>query len=252
MAWVVLNRPEVRNAISFEMQAMIPGIMGELAKDGDVRVIVLTGAGDRAFSAGADVSEFKQKRSTAEQAAEHGRLVHAALQSIAECSKPVIAMINGFAVGNGYMLAMFCDLRIAADTAKVGITSSRLGLGGAGAEPSPVTELLVEMAGPAFAKEVLLTGRLFTAERAARMGLVNEAVPAAELEAHTRAVAQEIAANAPLSVMGAKASIDAAVQARAGRSRKRRRGAEAPEVTRDAQEGVEAFLAKRRPRFRGE
>lgn len=138
IAWVVLNRPDVLNALSFEMQEALPTLMEGLSRDKEVRVLVLTGAGDQAFCAGADVSEFKEKRATPERALRHLQLVQAAFTAVFDCPKVVIAMINGYAVGNGYMLAMFCDLRTAADTARIGITSSRLGSGGGSSGESRV------------------------------------------------------------------------------------------------------------------
>ncbi len=259
IGWVTFNRPEVRNALSFEMQRLIPEIMRDMGEDGDIRVVVLTGAGDRAFCAGADISEFKEKRRTPEEAQAHARLAEAAMQSIFECPKVVIAMINGFAVGNGYLLAMHCDLRVAADTARVGITSSKLGMsgGGAGQRPeglSPTMGLLVELAGLGYAKEVMITGRLFPAERALRMGLVNEVVPAAGLERYTRELAKEIAGNAPAGVMSAKRNLNAAAVARGrsgGAQLQTPAGSSSQEMGKDYFEGVSAFLEKRKPRFTG-
>ena len=237
IAWVVLNRPDVLNALSFEMQEALPTLMEGLSRDKEVRVLVLTGAGDQAFCAGADVSEFKEKRATPERALRHLQLVQAAFTAVFDCPKVVIAMINGYAVGNGYMLAMFCDLRTAADTARIGITSSRLGSGGGSGSSgesrvrgalAPVLDsgrnqdgldpsaMLVELAGPANAKHVLLSGRLFPAAKALSMGLVDEIVPAARLESCTRELAEEIAANEPQAVMRSKASINTLLKSRIG------------------------------------
>src|SRR3990172_4993016 len=249
MAILTINRHAQRNSLSFEMWEASPGYIKELNADPSVRVIVLTGAGDKAFASGADISEFTSKRTGRDAAALYHRAVEERMASLEAASKPVIAMVNGFALGGGCELAIACDLRIAAESSSFGIPSAKLGVVISFSD----TKRLVNLVGPAVAKEMLMTGRRLSAHEALGVGLVNRVVPDPLLRQTTIEVAATIAANAPFSVASAKAMVEqcrhdpdlSAVNAT---------DAERPlhwYETEDFREGVHAFLEKRPPKFTG-
>lgn len=248
IGWMVFNNPERRNAVSSEMWAAIPAIMDRFEADPAVRVVVLTGAGDKAFVAGADISQFEQQRATPEQVAAYDAVSDIAGQRIATSPKPTIAMIRGFCIGGGVGIAIGCDLRIAGEGAKFGIPATRLGLGYG---PSGVKKLM-DLVGPSHVKEIFFTARHFTAAEALGMGLVNRVVPDAELEAYVRSYCATIADNAPLTMQAvkrtvaelSKASPDADLAACD-------RMVQACFDSEDYVEGRRAFMEKRRPVFKG-
>jgi enoyl-CoA hydratase/carnithine racemase len=247
VAIVVLNRPRVHNAISFEMQARIAETFRELGADASVRVIVLRGAGERAFSAGADIKEFATRRTTDEEAQAHYKLSQAALDAIAGVPQPTIAMINGVAVGNGCLLALSCDVRLAGASARLGITSAKRAMGGRGSGgPSPTMRRLTDLVGPSNAKLIFFTGRLFPASQALQMGLVNLVYPDAELAAAVHELAEEIAANPPDSVQSVKEGIDRTVAV----ADPPPSGEHQVRISEDYQEGIQSFLEKRPPNYR--
>ena len=245
IGWIVFDHPERRNAISSEMWSAIPPAAAAVDEDDSVRVIVMRGAGEEAFVAGADISEFERLRTgeSGQGYEETNGRAFAALQSVA---KPVVAMIHGFCIGGGVGLALCADLRYAADDATFAIPAARLGLG----YPPRGVESLVRVVGYAAAKEILFTARRFGAEEAARKGLLNAVLPKAELEDFVRKLAAEIATNAPLTVRSAKRvlgalaagghDLDAAMDS-----------VRACFASEDYKEGVRAFLEKRKPVFRG-
>jgi len=248
-AFIVFNRPEQRNSITYEMWREIAGIVGELDQDPAVRVILLTGAGDKSFAAGADITQFKTQRSDPEGARAYNEVVDNALKAIENAKKPVIAMINGYAVGGGLELAVACDLRISSDHAKFGLPAARLGI----VISFTDTRRLIHLVGPAYAKEILFTGQLFTAQEAREMGLVNRVVAHDQLRPFTLEMADAIAQNAPLSVQGAKKMINHCLEDPA-----LNRVDPQDEhlhlscfMTEDFKEGVNAFLDKRKPVFKG-
>jgi len=246
IAVITLNRPDVLNAINAPMLAELAGTLIQLKDDDSVRVVILTGAGDKAFAAGADIAELATQTATgAREFALRGQHVFDLVEGL---GKPVIAAINGYALGGGCELAMACTLRLAADTAKLGQPEITLGLipGYAG------SQRLARLVGKARAMELLLIGAPISAAEAERIGLVNRVVPAAELMIAARSLADKLARNAPIAT---RYILDAV-----------NRGLEMPlpeassfeatlfglaMATDDMREGTTAFLEKRKPSFKG-
>jgi enoyl-CoA hydratase/carnithine racemase len=248
VAVVTFSNPAKRNALSGDMRAALPGVLAGLQADPDVRVVVVTGAGDKAFVSGADISEFGERRTSPAARAEYDRGWEAISRAWHALDKPVVAMIRGFCIGGGLLTALEADIRIASDDSQFAIPAARLGLGYGFAN---VTALM-NLTGPAGAAEVLFSGRRFTAAEALQLGLVNRVVPAAGLRADVMSLAQGIAQNAPLTVAACKAAIR-----EAGRSPDRRDVArveamiEACFRSGDYLEGQRAFAEKRPPAFTG-
>jgi enoyl-CoA hydratase len=249
IGWIVFNQPEKRNAVSQEMWQLMPEHVGELAADDAIRVVVLRGAGDQAFVAGADISQFKDRRRNMADEEEYSRISARGQESLATLQKPLLAMIHGYCVGGGVGIAITCDLRLAADDARFGIPAARLGLG----YNYRGMEKLMRLVGPAYTKEIFFTARTdFTAQDAWRMGLVNQVVPKAELEAFTRNYALTIARNAPLTLRSAKATVEQLVKPHDQRDLAMLDRLIADCFnSQDYQEGVRAFSEKRRPQFQG-
>ena len=245
IATLTLNRPEKRNAMNTALLDGLRRHFDELDERRDVRVVVVRGAG-KAFCSGMDLDEMSKKQ---REAADPETGVTAVLQRIERSRHPTIAMVHGDAFAGGCELALHCDLRIAAEAVRFAMPLARIGL----VVPFPLGQKLVEIVGPAWAREILLVGRPVDAGRALQMGLVHRVVPASEIEAATSEMARTIADNAPLSLAGMKAMIHRSVSLRDGIDH----GDLDAEVTRarrsaDAREGVRAMLDKRRPRFTGE
>jgi enoyl-CoA hydratase/carnithine racemase len=247
IGFLVADNPARMNALTAAMWAALPGLIAAAEGDPAIRVIVLRGAGERAFSAGADISEFETARS-GDSAAAYDALNDAAFTSLSQCPKPVIAMIHGFCLGGGLGLALCGDIRLADDKAEFAIPAAKLGIGYNARWVRP----LLAAVPPSRAKEMLFTGRRFSAGEAAAVGLVNAIVPASQLEARTRALAQEIAANAPLTVRAAKHTIDELVRhPETPDTRMLDAAVAACFASEDYAEGRRAFLEKRKPRFQG-
>ena len=248
IGWIVLNQPEKKNAISFEMWEAIPRITEQFSDDDDVRVVILKGQGDQAFSSGADISQFGEKRSSASTTDEYNLTVKAAVGALDELVKPSIAVIQGYCIGGGASVAIHCDIRIAADNAVFGIPAAKLGL----AYRWEDIYLLVQLIGPSFARELLYTGNRFNSNEAIQMGLINRVVPVAELESYVTEYAARIAANAPLTIHSANRTV-----AEALKDPEDRNLAEIERLTArcfdsdDYREGRQAFSEKRKPRFKG-
>ncbi len=245
VAVLTLNRPEKRNAITIPMLAELRAAFRDLGAAPDIRAVILTGAG-KAFCSGLDLKEMGVTR-TAEGSVEYPE-IEDALHELELCPLPTIAMIQGDAIAGGLELALHCDLRVAAASARMGMPLARIGL----VVPYPLTQKLLDTVGTATTKELLFTGALVDAETAQRLGLVNRVVADGDLAGATRALASAIAANAPLSIRTMKAAITEANRFR-GRTPSAELAAQAAATRRseDLQEGLRAVLEKRRAVFKG-
>jgi len=246
IATVALNNPEKLNALTRAMWARLGEVMRELSADDALRCVVVRGAGDQAFAAGADISEFATERANRAQAREYGNLIHATMQAVTRCRHPVVAMIRGACVGGGLEIAAMCDFRVCGESSRFGVPINRLGLTMGYGELAG----LLALAGRAVTLEILLEGRVFDAQEALAKRLVNRVVPDERVEAESYALARRIADGAPLVARWHKQYID--------------RLAVTPDIppeewdegfacfdTSDYREGVQAFLGKRKPQFKG-
>jgi enoyl-CoA hydratase/carnithine racemase len=245
---VTFNQPEKRNAMSVEMWAGLAEILDRFAADPAIRVVVLTGGGDKAFVSGADISQFDRLRGDAGAMRDYDRLTALGRDALAGFPKPLIARIRGFCLGGGLGIAMQADLRIASEDSQFGIPAAKLGI----SYGFRTTRKLVELVGPAHARMLLLTGERVTAAEAARMGLINEVVPLAGLDTRVMAVASTIAGNAPLSVASMRFTIGEATRAESEMDKEAIAASIAACFdSADYREGRAAFKEKRRPVFSG-
>jgi enoyl-CoA hydratase/carnithine racemase len=246
VATVTLNKPERLNALDKEMWRALGRIFASLDADQELRCVVLRGAGEKAFAAGADIAEFATERANVDQAREYDRVTRAALAAVAGFRHPVVAMIRGACVGGGLELAAVCDLRICGESSRFGVPVKNLGLVVAYGELA----WLIDLVGRAAALEIVLEGRVFGAEEAREKGLVNRVVPDDRLDEETAATVRRIAEGAPLVARWHKKFARRLADPRPL----------APEEydesfacfgTEDYRIGYRAFLAKRKPEFRG-
>jgi enoyl-CoA hydratase len=245
VATLTVNRPDKRNALNAAVRRDIIDALDELRGNDEIRVIVFTGAGDRAFIAGADIAEFAERTPLQQRAVMEGRRV---FDEIAAFPKPTIAMVNGFALGGGCELAMACDFRVAARSAKFGQPEIRLGLipGGGG------TQRLTRLVGAGRALRMILTGEVIDAAEAHSIGLADVLVDDAELARHTLELARAIAQHSPVALRLAKAAVAAAAEAPLGAGLALERELFITAfASDDRREGITAFLEKRPPEFTG-
>ena len=246
IATVTLNNPERLNALNKTMWSQLGAVMRELSAEDALRCVVLRGAGEKAFAAGADIAEFARERANARQAREYGDLIHATMQSVARCRHPTVAMIRGACVGGGLEIASMCDMRVCGESSRFGIPVNRLGLTMAYGE----LQGLLALVGRAVALEILLEGRIFDAAEASAKGLVTRVVPDDRVTAEVAATVARIVEGAPLV-------------ARWHKKFARRLADPAPISPQEADEcfdcfdtedfriGYAAFLAKQKPAFEG-
>jgi enoyl-CoA hydratase len=245
VAFITINRPEKRNALTVKTREEGAAALDELAEDDTVRVVIITGAGDKAFIAGADIGEFAGRTSVEQRSVMLGRSLFTAVDSF---PKPVIAMINGYCLGGGNELAMACDLRIASETASFGQPEINLGIipGGGG------TQRLTRLVGEGKAMELILTGDIIDARTAALLGLVNLVVPLEELRPKTIEIANRIADKSPIALRLAKEAVKLASRSNLDEGLRREIDLFALCFSsEDKDEGVSAFLEKRKPEFKG-
>jgi enoyl-CoA hydratase/carnithine racemase len=246
VAYVTVNRPKVLNALNTPTWADLRKAFEDARDDAAIRGVILTGAGDKAFIAGADISELAHL--TAVEAEQTSRFGQEVLDLVENLGKPVIAAINGFALGGGCETAMACTIRIAVDSARFGQPEVKLGLvpGGGG------TQRLPRLVGKGRALQLILSGEMITAQEAYRIGLVNEIVPVAELTTRAEEILRKISANAPIAIRFALEAANKGMET----SQSEGLLLEASyfglcAATEDKKEGTTAFLEKRAPRFRG-
>jgi enoyl-CoA hydratase len=245
VAVVTIDREEKRNALNATVRRELVRAVEALGADDDVRVLVLTGAGEKAFVAGADIQEFAERTPLEQREAMTGTRL---FEAVAACPKPTIAMVNGFALGGGCELAMACDMRVASDRARFGQPEINLGIipGGGG------TQRLPRLVGTGQALRLILSGELIDAAEAARIGLADLVVPAADLRARTLELAGRIAEKSPVALRLAKAAVRAASEMPlAAGLRYETELFVTAFASEDKREGVRAFLEKRAPEFRG-
>jgi enoyl-CoA hydratase len=245
VAVLTINRPNKLNALSSTVHIEGVAALDELRKDEDVRVVVITGSGERSFIAGADISEFEDKTPVTQRSTFHERTL---FNTIDTFPKPVIAMVNGFCLGGGNELALACDLRICTENARFSQPEINLGIipGGGG------TQRLSRLIGEGRSMEMILTGDMIDAETAHKFGLVNHVHPASELRAKTMELAARIAEKAPIALQLAKEAVKFA--SRSNLDEGLRREVDLFAIcfsTEDKKEGVSAFLEKRKPQFKG-
>jgi enoyl-CoA hydratase len=248
VGWVVFNNPARHNAVSMAMWEALEEIVTDYAADPEVRVIVVKGAGEKAFVSGADISEFEEKRSSAETTRIYNERAQRANHALRDVNKPTIAMIRGYCIGGGMGLASCCDIRICTTTSKFAIPAAKLGLG----YDYPGLKRLVDIVGPSFAKEIFYTARQFDAVEAKDMGFANRVVPDEEIEAYVKNYADTIGGNAPLTVNAVKFIVGETVKDESKRDIKRCSELVAEcFASKDYIEGRQAFMEKRKPVFTG-
>jgi enoyl-CoA hydratase/carnithine racemase len=248
VGWLTFNNPERRNAVSLEMWQGMADATAAFEADPAVRVVVMHGAGGKSFAAGADISEFETQRADAAQKARYSEISSRGQQGLANLSKPLIAMIQGFCIGGGLAIAVHADVRFATPGSRFGIPAARLGLG----YDYSGLATLARLVGPSTARDILFSARFLEADEALRRGLINFVVDDAQLEAQVRDYAGRIAANAPLTIHAAKSAInvferysDLAAAAEIKALVDRCFDSE------DYKEGRRAFMEKRAPVFAG-
>ena len=248
IGWLIFNNPQRHNAMSLDMWAAVAPIVERFVADDAVRVIVLRGAGERAFVSGADISEFENVRASKEDTLKYDAVGDQASAALSHCPKPTLAMIHGYCIGGGVGIAVSCDLRICAEGSRFGVPAAKLGVG----YQYPGVRKLMGLVGPSFTKEIFYTARQFSAEEALTMGLVNRVLPPEQLEGYVRELAGTVSGNAPLTIRAVKATVSELLKDPAARDLERSEALVAACFSsEDYTEGRRAFMEKRRPKFRG-
>jgi enoyl-CoA hydratase len=245
---ITFNNPEKRNAMSLDMWEGVGSALIELREDPNVRVVILTGAGDKAFVSGADISQFEKNRHNAEASEEYSRKSAAQRALLADYPKPIIASIRGFCLGGGMQVAMSADIRIASENSQYGIPAARLGI----AYGFDGLTNLVSLVGPSWARLIMYTGMRIDSAEAVRIGLVDRVVPDTELWNATMEIARTISVNAPLAIKAAKITIAQVLKDPDERDMDAIKAiSTACMDSEDFREGRTAFMEKRKPRFQG-
>lgn len=248
VGWIIFDQPARRNAINGAMWRGIAPAVARFDADAEVRCMAFRGAGTEAFSAGADISEFESNRAARASVDEYDNLLDQVLHAIQGSLKPSVAMIFGYCLGGGVEIALACDLRYCAASAKFGIPAAKLGL----AYNVEGHKRLLETVGHARAREIMFLGRRYSADEALTMGLVHNVLPDAELDVYVKNVLQTLCENAPLSIANSKTIIEEYVKSTGAPDTARMRAAiERCARSADYAEGRRAFMEKRKPRFRG-
>ena len=245
---ITFNNPEKRNAMSLDMWEGLGHALVELRDDPDVRVVIMVGAGDKAFVSGADISQFEKTRHNAEASEEYSRRSAAQRALLADYPKPTIACIRGFCLGGGMQVAMLADIRIAAEDSQFGIPAAKLGI----AYGYDGLKHLVSLVGPSWARLLMYTGMRIDASEAVRIGLVDRVVPDAQLWSAANEIARTISGNAPLAIQAAKITIAQVLKDPDKRDMNAiRQIGIACMDSEDFREGRRAFMEKRKPQFKG-
>jgi enoyl-CoA hydratase/carnithine racemase len=248
IARIIFNQPEKRNAVSLEMWQAVEAALGEYAEDPEVRILILSGAGGKAFVSGADISKFESERASEEAVANYNATTKRVYDKLEGFPKPTIAQIDGFCIGGGVALALSCDLRICGAGSNFAVPAAKLGLG----YGYTGIKRLVNVVGPSFAKEIFFTARRFDAEEARVMGLVNRVVEDGKVAEAAEDTAKMIAANAPMTVGSVKFIVGETVKDEAAADLEEcDRRVKACFDSKDYVEGRRAFLEKRKPQFVG-
>lgn len=245
---LIFNNPARHNAVSLEMWRACADIMNDFSADPAIRAVIITGAGEKAFVSGADISKFAEERAAANGLEIYNDAVEAGYAAVYNCPKPTIAMIRGYCVGGGMGLASCCDIRICTENARFAVPAAKLSVG----YGYPGVKRLLDIVGPSFTKEIFYTARQFDAEEARIMGFANRVVPNDQLETYVRDYAATIAGNAPLTIDSIKFIVGEITKDESARDMAKCEAmADRCFASSDYEEGRKAFMEKRKPVFTG-